>query len=218
MIHPFIEKWASASGLSGTQILRFTILRDLLEAIHTRRSVLLAQGPTDEVRTLQSLEQKIESLLLAKELNGDLEQTIEESSPQKEPAKLSPSSKVLKVVGAEKANRFDRIWSTRIAMEAEKANWNFYRLEGWIDLTEAVQVHTDLQNILWPNGTILWVESAQRAAPTDRTPGDSRWKGCWVFVLNPEVSPGQLLSKLPSRFFSKPEAPKIMQALSSEAV
>jgi hypothetical protein len=125
---------------------------------------------------------RIEQLRQAATLTGDFLKLIANPGNAGTRTRLPPDG-LLNIVGREKFERHDRAWETAIASEAAAQGWSFLELTTDIPVERAETWSRDLAEKLWPNGVVLFVESAS----TDNVIG-SNWRGRWLLAINPRLT------------------------------
>lgn len=191
----FSDRWQEASAAKDEIILKLGILRDFSRQVHAERSVSLARGSVAELQRLEKLDQNLNSLLTSREetLKIPLEQLLENSASHLE--KAPPSSfpaEFVAIIPKEKLERYDRKWELVISRQCLKQGWKFWKLESAVAIPEVEVFHNGLAQSLWPNGVLLFAESA---APLSSP--QSRWSGRWVIAARPFWEPNHL----PSPYF-----------------
>jgi hypothetical protein len=180
-----LARWDDAEGLPETTLLRLAMLRDLVRALHSEKSVCLATGKRAESQQFGSLEKKLGELRGAFSLSGRFNELIEAPSLRKR-TRLLPEA-LFAAIPREKFDRYDRQWESVIAAEAIALGWRFWELDAWVSVREAESWHRQLGEQLIPHGIILFAESISDPPDVVRVPAEV-WHGRWTTVLQPSYA------------------------------
>ena len=185
------RRWSDTAQNPARLLLRVAILRDLGRDLHARKSQSLAESNTSQLQLLETWAERIRILRDRAELDEDLPVLLAEDDlkPHAKKDRQLPSE-LYSALPKDKIERRDRAWEAAIAFEACSLGWRFWELDAWIELTSIELWHGTLQNQLWPNGILLYVDIGQPPAP----PHAPAWHGRWIVVLAPEIQDPQALS------------------------
>jgi hypothetical protein len=194
------ERWKNAAGFDETTLLRLAILRDLARHLHTERSRSLAHGKKDQVANLKNWEAKAEELRKCSPLDGDLQNLLEGKVALQKRTRLLPDQFFTHMDRA-KIERYDRQWEYALAAEACFIRWKFWALETWVHIPEIQNWNQKLEDILWPNGVVLFSENVSKEMR------DDMWNGRWILILHSKYRTPEELSLGLDRWVGSPEKP-----------
>ncbi len=197
------ERWKHCQGTPEETLLRLTLLRDLVRALHAQKSKCLALGKRDQLHTLKTWENQIEQLRGQSRLEGELTDLIRGAPPTaRKRTRLLPEA-IYSAIEKEKLDRYDRIWESSLAAEAVSLGWRFWTLEAWVEISLIEEWNRKLIEALWPTGIVLFTESATFEAPRDSREM-SQWRGRWFIVLNGKFKHPSEISINPSSWAGTP--------------
>ncbi|MBI2711424.1 MAG: hypothetical protein HYX41_00985 [Bdellovibrio sp.] len=205
--HPFSEsllnnqknRWKPCQGLEEERLLHFHLLRELSFQLHAEESRLLAIGKKTEAFQILEDENAILATLSPETKKGANKGVTKNEHP------LFPKA-FLKKFPPDLWSRKDRAWEQAMAAEALKLGWKFWVLSCTIQIYELENWHREFQQLLWPKGISLWVDSANpipvATSPSpkkERKPSEIVWRGAWTLILHPDwQTPKTLDSQLAS--------------------
>jgi hypothetical protein len=194
------ERWKLYGDKPESHLLRLAILRDLIRLIHAEKSRLLAKGLKHNVNTLEKWETQIELAKNSANLDCSLEDILEAKSELIKQKHAIPDA-FFKHIKREKLERHDRAWEYAITAQALSVGWAISQLEAWVPISSAEKWHHALGDFMFPNGIILFAESAAN-------PQDQKWKGRWLLVTPPnKAHTPPDLNSLPG-YCKSPEPPR----------
>jgi hypothetical protein len=179
------ESWNQTAGRPETTLLRLAILREIIRNIHARKSHFLATGRKTISQGLDQRETFLNELRHRTQLEGSLkEYLLGNVSVPGQPRILS--DELLASIGKEKLTRHDRQWEAALAAEAAVLGWSFWSLEVWVEITQVEQWNLKLNELLWPRGLVLFVESGAATRVSELL-----WQGRWILTLPAGVHPSE---------------------------
>jgi hypothetical protein len=208
LIRQDMDRWADCSGSPEMTLLRLSILRQLIQNLHSEKSRCLASGLKTEAQAIKNWEVQIENLRDHISLQGDLLQLVQESLATPKKKRNLPEA-LFQNLDRDKLLRYDRKWEAAIAAEAIALNWKFWILDTWVKIPMIEQWDQAFSQRLWPHGLILFAESAN--APERENLQDNAdlmyWRGRWVTLLHPHFKTPMELSLNLKHWPGAPETP-----------
>jgi hypothetical protein len=185
------ERWRLAGGVPESDLLRLSIARDLMHALHAQKSRFLAQGQRDQASTLRDYEAKMEEIRTSAPLSAGLEEIFAGTAKLKKRTRILPEP-LFSVLEREKLERYDRTWEAALASESCHLGWSFWSLEARLDIQKIEEWNRRLAQRLWPGGIVLFVESIS-LDPVRTTPesgsaeksNSTSWLGRWITLMHP---------------------------------
>lgn len=163
------------------RLLKLVVLRDLVHELHRKKSSFMAK-PNSRANT-QELEHALRILEHAplSPLNEDSIEKILEGAPGRieNDAGLARFKKLL---SNPRFTRTDRKWERAILQEALRRSWTLGVVQHELGFAEVQPYHENFSRTLWPDGAVLFVESAS-------TPNRDAWRGRW-WVTTRKSDPG----------------------------
>lgn len=183
----------------ATTLLRLAVLRDVFRALHAQKSRCLATGMKEQAQALKFWEARLEELRGAdlsletlaepRAYDGDdLFAILGTQTPLKKRSRVIPQG-LFSAIEREKLERYDRVWENALTAEAASIGWRFWRLEAWVSIQAIEAWNARLTEALWPDGIVLFVESAGFEETSD--PEKARWQGQWTVSINPRFKTAQ---------------------------
>lgn len=87
-----------------------------------------------------------------------------------------------KLLSDPRFTRTDRKWERAMLQEALRRSWTLGVVKHELPFAEVQNYHEKFSRDLWPDGAVLFVESAS-------TQSTSAWRGCW-WVITRKAEPG----------------------------
>ncbi len=190
-----LSLWKKCDHLAETTLLRLAILRDLLFRVHAEKSKVLSSENDQPMRELQVLEERIQELRQAQNLNQPLSQLLSEkqSSGSKKMRELPKDLDFEKAkIDAKKFQRFDRLWEKALLSEGLEIGWDFWILQASVQMQYAEKWHTDFAKLLFPKGILLFTETNPNIPFYASEDPHTLWHGRWMVLLKPDFSPSHL--------------------------
>ncbi len=184
--------WTETAKLKDRDVLRLSILRDLVMGLHSEKSRQLATHNRTGAEKITLWEQRLESLMLVQALEGDLGDLIQNVQITAPIAQDVPSV-LLSTFPKEKILREDRKWEAALVNKAHQRGWHFWNLDTWVEIPKIEEWTHRLTQGLWPNAFILFVESVPRSGASQTPPTDRLWHGRWWIATRAETDLTQLL-------------------------
>jgi hypothetical protein len=206
IIRQDMDRWADCDGTPEMTLLRLSILRELIQKLHSEKSRCLANGLKAEAQSIKIWETRIEELRDHLSLYGDLMQLIQDpkSAPKK---KRNIPEALFQNLDRDKLLRYDRKWEAAIVAEAITLNWKIWNLDAWVKIPSIEEWDTVLSQRLWPHSLVLFAESAQ-SPNTGLSPSeDTYWHGRWMTLLHPHFNTPIELSLNLNTWPGAPETP-----------
>lgn len=176
------RKWVQCDSLKSSEVLKLGLLRDLKRSIHAEQSKYLSLGKRQEAVSLKNLENHLDELREAENLNSPLAyllsgQATITTHPRSIPASFS------KVIPPEKLNRYDRVWEKALVSWGLELGWSFWTLKAFVQVALAENWERSLAQKLWPNGISLYVEALHHP----KTKNKGIWYGAWKIMAHPKI-------------------------------
>jgi hypothetical protein len=191
--------WQEAAHHDSCRLLRLSLLRELVRAIHTLRSEVMATQQGESADDLAHRENYLNSNFRLLELsNLALSQAYSQTSRAAKPVArpletVSLPKAVTDAVGNNKFTRQDRKWELELAQEAVRLQWEFWQFEASTEIHEVESFARSFSEKLWPHGVVLFVESDGFLKMSDENSNLAFWRGRWLVVMEPHSSrPGKL--------------------------
>lgn len=181
------EKWKECTNLPETTLLRLSILRTLVQNLHTEKSRCLATGLKADAQLIRTWENHLELLQKSSKLTGELFETIQQSKDVPKKNRVIPEA-LFQRLNREKFERYDRKWEAVLVAEAMSLNWQVWTLEAWVNIPLIKEWDVYFTQKLWPQGIVLFVESAEEQVIDSQNHSEKNcWRGRWVVVLHPRI-------------------------------
>jgi hypothetical protein len=181
------EKWKAVEAVPERDLLRLSILRGLVNELHAQKSRYLSQGKRNEAGSIRGVESKIDELRGAKSLSGELGELMSSENKIVKRTRVLPDS-LFSALEREKLERYDRQWEAALASEALSLGWKVWSLEASVEIPKVEEWNRLLVEQLWPDGVVLFVESAGQPGTTPV------WHGRWITVLHPKFKKAEDIS------------------------
>lgn len=195
IVQLYIDRWNLSKGMPQATLLRLSVLRDLVRALHAEKSQHLAAGQTQEAQSMKTLEARIDELKGSAPLEGPLPDLVFGTSKLRKRTRLLPNA-LFEMIPKDRFERFDRVWESAIAAEAAGTGWRFWCLDAWVEISDAEAWHRALSESIWPKGVVIFVESAPAAesATAEVATDKPVWQGRWFLVAEPGITTGDQMS------------------------
>ena len=218
----FINLWEKMPENQIGEVLRFALLRNLSVKAHTEISRRMSIQETNQISGMNSATKTLEAVSRLR----NLETALDAFCSQKErwsllqnnsvsrafddlfaysnpPRHLSSQFKISELIPNEikiKLEREDRIWERAIATFGIEKGFEFWSLSRTISASKAIAEQTQLTELLWPEGIVLFTETGSvLSANIDL------WTGHWTCLTRPKFDPIQARAKREKDTWAKVE-------------
>jgi len=195
VLSKYKAEWIRLKNDPDALVLKLAILRNISNDLHASKSRLVGiEGPEQFRKKIL----EIENALMRLDDVGVLSMLLTLANikkgtpkrPKSDSNELNPPKPLFDIIPESKLIRFDRHWEARIASSAYSKGWNFFSLELNILLKRADETNTKVNQTLWPDAVVLFIEAANRQAPPPN------WIGRWLLTTPPNVTKDEIKSSV----------------------